>query len=129
METNQNDNDPENPQNSEEIIEDTLHWRELVDSYWTEASQILLPRSKDWPNIRDQYLKEHTTCAACGTAKNVQAHHIDTDPNKELDPNNLITLCMSDEQCHYRIGHNCNWKTNNPNVVADASTKRGQHAS
>jgi hypothetical protein len=42
-------------------------------------------------------------------------------PELELDPNNLITLCM-ENLCHIDIGHGDSFKAYNPNVAEDAST-------
>jgi len=43
------------------------------------------------------------------------------DPAKELDPTNLITLCMSKKECHLYIGHGGSFKQYNPNVRSDAA--------
>jgi hypothetical protein len=42
-------------------------------------------------------------------------------PKKELDPQNLIVLCMGPNECHIRIGHGDNYRVYNPKVVADAA--------
>jgi 5-methylcytosine-specific restriction endonuclease McrA len=84
------------------------------------------PRSSRWPTVRKHYLAKHPTCAACGSRKDINVHHVvsfHTDPTKELDPTNLITLCRKH---HLEIGHRCsdgrhNWgECSNPNVRADA---------
>ena len=44
------------------------------------------------------------------------------DASLELDPNNLISLCMDKgHDCHILIGHGDDFKAYNPNVVADAT--------
>ena len=39
--------------------------------------------------------------------------------DKELDENNLITLCDGKSRCHLLFGHLLSWKSFNPNVVED----------
>ena len=41
------------------------------------------------------------------------------DPALELDPKNLIVLCMGPNECHLLIGHGDNFKLYNPYVAAD----------
>ena len=38
------------------------------------------------------------------------------DPALELDPTNLITLCMDEKECHLHIGHGGSFKQYNPEV-------------
>jgi hypothetical protein len=86
------------------------------------------PRSGKWPKVRADHLKLHPTCAACGSTKTLEVHHIEPfhlDTTKELDPNNLITLCESTSNgviCHLFIGHAGDYKAYNPNVVEDAAS-------
>ena len=78
-----------------------------------------LTRSDRWPTIRKKFLKDHPTCAACGGTQFLNVHHkmpFHDDPSKELDPENLITLCMGRNECHLKIGHGDNFKCYNPNV-------------
>jgi hypothetical protein len=83
------------------------------------------PRSNQWPTVRKLWLKDHPTCAACGSVKSLQVHHkfpFHLDPSKELDPSNFITLCeriFTDH--HLEIGHLGNFKNYNVNVEADAA--------
>jgi hypothetical protein len=80
-------------------------------------------RSSKWPTVRDGFLKSHPSCASCGSCKLLQVHHIQPfhlHPLLELEPDNLITLCMSKAECHLHIGHGNNWKAWNPDVQADA---------
>lgn len=79
-------------------------------------------RSKDWAKVRLEHLKTQPYCMACGTKSNLEVHHIipvHVDPTKELDTNNLITLC--DKYCHFIFGHLMNYKSWNPNVQSDCS--------
>jgi hypothetical protein len=57
----------------------------------------------------------------CGTNNGLEVHHIEPfhlNPEKELDTNNLITLCK--KHCHLAIGHLMDYKSWNPDVVDDA---------
>ena len=63
-------------------------------------------RASQWKKVRADHLKKYPQCAACGRTKNLAAHHVipvSFDPNKELDPNNLLTLCET--PCHIVFGH------------------------
>lgn len=80
-------------------------------------------RSHEWRNIRDQHLESNNSCAACGSKNKLQVHHIQPfhiKPELELTLSNLITLCMSDQDCHLMIGHGDDFKCYNPEVVDDA---------
>ncbi len=77
-------------------------------------------RSSSWRSTRNEHVKNNPTCAACGTDKDLDVHHVvpyHVDPSLELDPNNLITLCG--KRCHYVFGHLCDWKSWNEEVVED----------
>jgi len=81
-------------------------------------------RSGKWPTVEKHFREEHPTCAACGGNKNINIHHIHPfhiDPALELDPNNLLTLCMGKLECHLQIGHAGSFKQYNPNVRRDAA--------
>src|SRR3990167_815676 len=87
------------------------------------VKQVREKRSSLWPRVRRDWLKDHSTCAACGTRKKLEVHHIvpfSHDPSRELDPTNLITLCEY-RQCHLRFGHSWDWKAAHPHVVTDAA--------
>lgn len=80
-------------------------------------------RSSKWPRVKNKHLKLNSTCAACGTKNDLEVHHkkpYHLHPELELDPNNLITLCM-ENLCHIDIGHGDSFKAYNPNVAEDAS--------
>ena len=83
-------------------------------------------RSGQWPTVERNHLKEHPACAVCGSTKKVNVHHIHpfhTNPELELDPTNLITLCECGKygvNCHLWIGHLGNFRCINPDSVTDA---------
>ena len=81
-------------------------------------------RSSHWPTVRNKHLEENPLCSACGSHKRLQVHHIQPfhlNPELELDPSNLITLCMDTNECHLSIGHGDSFKAFNPNVKDDAA--------
>jgi 5-methylcytosine-specific restriction endonuclease McrA len=83
----------------------------------------LLRRDSLWPMVRAAHLEYNGSCAACGEEEKIQVHHIipvHIDHTFELDSNNLITLCMSQHECHLNIGHKGSWRNCNPNVKNDA---------
>lgn len=73
-------------------------------------------RSPKWRKVRYLHLEKFPTCAACGSAKKLEVHHIKpihSHPDLELTPSNLITLCESKVRgldCHRAIGHLGNYK-------------------
>lgn len=83
-------------------------------------------RSSKWPKVRAAYMRGNPVCEACGATCDLEVHHIaifSEEPERELDPTNLITLCRSD---HLKLGHKCedghtNWKCGNPNVRDEAA--------
>jgi len=81
-------------------------------------------RSSKWPKFEHSFLKTHKNCAACGGTKRLQVHHISPfrlHPERELDVNNVIVLCMGMPECHLRIGHGNSFKSYNPHVTEDAA--------
>lgn len=73
--------------------------------------------------MRDEHVRKHPECAACGSKKKLQVHHIKPFhlyPELELEESNLITLCMDKNDCHLNLGHGDNWRCYNPNVKGDA---------
>ena len=76
-------------------------------------------RSPHWRTVEKHFLESHGTCAACGGKEKLNVHHISPFhlfPERELDPNNLITLCMGKLECHFHLGHGKNFKMYVPNV-------------
>lgn len=79
-------------------------------------------RSSQWPKVRKKHIEKQPCCMACGSCKKPQVHHIvpvHLDPSKELDPNNLITLCG--KHCHFMFGHLMNYKSWNVDVIEDSN--------
>lgn len=87
---------------------------------WFFFNKKYADRSPQWPKIRKQHLAKYPCCMACGSSIKPEVHHIIPvykDPTKELDPDNLITLC--DKYCHFIFGHLMNWKSYNIDVKKD----------
>lgn len=98
-----------------------------ISGFFREQIVKRFKRSPQWSKTRKKFLKENPTCAACGGKRLLQVHHIlpfDDRPDLELDPNNLITLCMAKYDCHLHIGHGGNYRFYNPDVVAVAAMVR-----
>ena len=82
-------------------------------------------RSSQWTKTRKQHLEKQPNCMACGGDKALEVHHIkpfNSNPELELNPDNLITLCEDKGNgvyCHLFFGHLGNYKSINPNVVED----------
>jgi hypothetical protein len=84
-------------------------------------------RSSHWATLRDQFVDVYSQCAACGSTLDLNVHHIKSVrryPELELEFTNLITLCRVH---HFQIGHNRNWKNENPNCVQDVREYRRLH--
>lgn len=84
-------------------------------------------RSSQWPAARALHLVGHPFCRSCGGKAGLEVHHVvpvHFDPSRELDPENLITLCERGPgglNCHLVVGHGGNYQLANPNVHADAA--------
>lgn len=91
-------------------------------SEYSEAAE----RSSKWHAVRDAYFAEHSACEACGISgadADLEVHHIldfRLYPERELDADNLITLCNK-HCCHMMIGHLGYHKAFNPCVREDAA--------
>jgi hypothetical protein len=84
-------------------------------------------RSDKWPTVEHHFKAANPTCAACGSNVRLQIHHqhpFHLHPELELDPANLISLCMGPNDCHILIGHGDNFKAYNPDVLADAAAAK-----
>lgn len=89
-------------------------------------------RSPRWPQVRAAHLKAEPACAACGRTVDVEVHHVVPvaealrrgQPELELDPTNLITLCA--DPCHLVHGHLMSWLRWSPSVRADAAAYRAR---
>jgi len=81
-------------------------------------------RSAHWNELRDEYLSLHPSCAACGGTFMLQVHHVvpfSIAAGLELDPTNLLTLCMGEFDCHLKLGHGGSFRYYNPHVREFAS--------
>ena len=90
-----------------------------LKQFW---KQLTKGRSSKWPKVRSAHLRIYPSCAACGTTKHLEVHHlipVHVMPAQELEPLNLITLCEY-HGCHFRVGHAFNWKAYNPHCREDA---------
>jgi len=79
-------------------------------------------RSYKWTEVRKNHLKDNPTCIACGRDKKLEVHHkipVHLNPELELDPANLVTLCA--DPCHLLFGHLMNFKSYNKLVIEDCS--------
>lgn len=87
-------------------------------------------RSSKWPKVEHEFLSSYPDCAACGGRERLNVHHklpFHLHHELELDPKNLITLCMGkDKHCHLLIGHGDNFKAFVPEVEKMAAYVR-QH--
>ena len=89
------------------------------------------PRSPKWPALAKAHLKQEGWCRYCGSVEHLEVHHVlpfHLFPDQELNPANLITLCMNPASlCHLRIGHLGDWFKYNPKVRSLAQYP-GPHA-
>jgi len=87
-----------------------------------------IERAKRWPTVRKHHIQRQPQCQACGSKEKLEVHHIipvHIDPSRELDPNNLLTLCENPSTgfCHYIFGHlSLSWWKYDPNVVSNTSS-------
>lgn len=69
-------------------------------------------RSPEWKTFRKHFLEKNPCCAACGTKLFLEAHHVtpfETNPDLELDEENLIPLCHLRGH-HLLLGHGDNFR-------------------
>lgn len=78
-------------------------------------------RSGKWARVRATHLATQPECQACGKRdSSVEVHHIvpvSVDASRELDPDNLLTLCG--DPCHLVHGHLMNFRRHDPDVVVN----------
>lgn len=89
--------------------------------FWFSKKLRYAIRSPEWPEVRKQHIKNNPHCAACGRKDSPEVHHIEpvhVNPERELDPSNLITLC--DKYCHFALGHLMDYKSWNKDIVNDS---------
>lgn len=85
------------------------------------ALWLMTPRSPAWAHVRYVHLLIEAKCQWCGGSEDLAVHHIvmyHLDKSKELDSDNLITLCMAPgKKCHYRQGHmGVSWLVADPDI-------------
>jgi hypothetical protein len=86
-------------------------------------------RSPQWEGVRTKFIAKHPSCFCCGNLKNNDVHHlipfhvlgILKHPELELDPRNLVTLCL---EHHLHVGHLGDFKNLNPAVISDLETAK-----
>ena len=81
-------------------------------------------RSPQWPAVERLHLRLEAVCQVCGTKKDLDVHHLipfSWDASKELDTDNLITLCRTH---HFLVGHLTDWKSYNPQCEPDCEIWR-----
>ena len=86
-----------------------------------------LGRASGWSKLRREFLAEHPTCAACGTRKKLEVHHVESvsqAPDKELEKGNLLTLCEGSMKCHFVWGHLGSWRSINITARDDVAEFR-----
>jgi 5-methylcytosine-specific restriction protein A len=105
------------------MIKSITHGINLIRHHFRDLS-VSAKRSDKWPTVEKHFLQANPKCAVCDGTERLNVHHcvpFHLDPTKELDPTNLITLCMGEKECHLKIGHCGNFKLYNPNIRKDAA--------
>lgn len=114
-----------------EFLKKLFCFRDQIQSLSVDEVQVLAyPRSSKWRKVRLAHLENNPRCAICGSDKNVVPHHIvpvHLDPDRELDPENLISLCESESfNCHLFFGHLKNWTRCNTDIMKDVDHIRNR---
>jgi 5-methylcytosine-specific restriction enzyme A len=107
--------------------------RLLADHIVSTAKSLLkdasTKRSPLWSALEKKFLIDHPFCSVCGTNKRLQVHHkvpFHLKPELELDPKNLMTLCMTMERaCHLKIGHGNSFRAYYPKVDEAVKLSKG----
>lgn len=84
-------------------------------------------RSPKWRAVEKAHLRNNPACEACGSVRRTQVHHIQPfhlHPELELEPSNLISLCMDTAEDHLVLGHSGSWRAWNPDVIRCAELAR-----
>lgn len=94
---------------------------------WLQPRKILAlrQRASQWRALRAEHLTKEPRCRACGRDVDVIVHHVipvSFDERRELDPENLVTLCAT--PCHLVFGHFMNYQCYNKDVRKMASDYR-----
>lgn len=80
-------------------------------------------RSSKWRSVQQDFLEKNPVCAICGTKEKLNVHHkkpFHLFPELELEESNLITLCMSKQECHLTIAHGDDFKAYNSKIETHA---------
>ena len=113
----------------------SLEKRELTDKVIAEKHGI--ERSKHWPEAEKAFRAQHPHCQSCPETGHLNVHHkypfhyvVGCErPDLELDPRNLMTLCVDpDQEHHLLLGHLDDFESFNPNVEVFAQTYAGKSA-
>lgn len=81
-------------------------------------------RSPHWEAVERAFRQQHPQCQACGCSERLNVHHkrpFHLHPELELDPANLITLCMGPRECHLKLGHGGSFSAYSPTIEEDAA--------
>jgi len=108
------------------LLNKFFHAARKIQSQIREVGKTHL-RSSKWGTVRDKFLEENLFCAACGSHKQLQVHHIQPfhlNPALELDVTNLLVLCMDELDCHLLLGHGDSFRCYNTNVREDVAKFR-----
>ena len=108
------------------MIKTIKHGINLVKNHFRDLA-VSEKRSDRWPTVEKHFRETNPACAVCNGTEHLNVHHcmpFHLDPALELDPSNLITLCMGEKECHLRIGHGSYFSAYNKNVRKDAATLR-----
>jgi hypothetical protein len=79
-------------------------------------------RSPHWHKVELLHLAREPRCQGCGSKRHLQVHHevpFHLRPDLELEPSNLITVCMDKAECHLMVAHGGYFGAYNPNVRVD----------
>lgn len=96
----------------------------MFGAIYRVVRRVFTKRDPGWGALRREIIAEFKQCAACGSKKELEAHHVvpfHLAPEREMDKRNLIVLCRDD---HYTFGHFKNWKRWNPDVRRDVVVYR-----
>lgn len=90
---------------------------------WLSKTIEILSRSGKWKTVRRHHLEKEPYCQACRKDFDLEVHHILPvhAGGDELAADNLITLCRN---CHFAVGHACDWHAWRPDVVFLAAALR-----
>jgi len=94
-------------------------WDFFVDIIRWDFRTFGARRSSEWRDVRNSFARKNPTCAVCGK-KPIQVHHkkpFHLQPELELDPTNLISLCR---QHHLWFGHLGSYYSYNDTIEKDA---------